>query len=49
MTKAKKFTTRKNSTKAQTLAMRQVRTLKYGGSVNTLTRSGHVKAERTVR
>jgi hypothetical protein len=41
---ATKFTTRKNSTKAQTLALRQARTVKRGGSVNTLTRSGHVKA-----
>lgn len=49
MPEPKKYTTRKNSTKAQTLAMRQVRTAKYGGSVNTLTRSGHVKATGVVR
>lgn len=41
---ASKYTTRKNSTKAQTIALRQVRTAKRGGSVSTLTKSGHVKA-----
>lgn len=49
MTGAEKYTTRKNSTKAQTIALRAARTVKRGGSVSTLTRSGHVKAERTVR
>lgn len=46
MTDAKKYSTRKNSTKAQTIAMRAARTVKRGGSVSTLTRSGHVKAVR---
>jgi len=43
MADAKKYTTRKNSTKVQTIALRQVRNAKRGGNA-VLTRSGHVKA-----